>query len=116
MMAKRSLFFQGFSFQSLGVGGRGDDFEPFFRRLFSSRMSSPETLTKLGMSHVKGMIMVGTPGCGKTLLARKFSELLKSSQTTIIAGPEAHNKWAGESESFVRDLLGAAEEEWEQKG
>jgi len=52
----------------------------------------------LGISHCKGLLLSGQPGCGKTFLARRLSKLLKTRNMKIISGPEVFNKWLGQSE------------------
>lgn len=110
------LFPQNFSLKDIGVGGLGSEFERVFRRLFVSRMFSPSKLAMLGISHVRGMLLVGPPGCGKTLLARRLSQLLKTTKLQVISGPEVFSKWMGESEGNVRKLFQNAEKEWAEKG
>lgn len=112
----RILFPSNFTLQDIGVGGLGKDFEVVFRRLFTSRMFSPGKLGMLGISHVRGLLLVGPPGCGKTLLARQLNKLLKTTKTTVISGPEVLSKWFGESEENVRNLFADAEAEWKEKG
>lgn len=46
----------------LGVGGLGKEFRDLFRRAFSSRCLHPETLKKLEMQHVKGILLYGPTG------------------------------------------------------
>lgn len=114
--AQRVIFPNNFSLKDIGVGGLGNDFEFVFRRLFASRMFSASKLAMLGISHCKGLLLSGQPGCGKTLLARRLSKFLKTRSTKIISGPEVFNKWLGQSEENVRDLFKDAEAEWEKKG
>ena len=105
-----------FSLKGNGVGGLGDDFEAKFRQLFTSRMFPPQTLTALGLSHIRGVLLHGPPGCGKTLIARQITNVLKSTKVTTISGPEVFNKWVGGSEQNVRALFKDAEAEWKEKG
>ena len=114
--AQRVIFPSNFMLKDIGVGGLGKDFEVVFRRLFASRMFSASKLAMLGISHCKGLLLCGPPGCGKTRLARQLSKLLKTCSTKIISGPEVFNKWMGQSEANVRDLFKDAEAEWEKKG
>ena len=42
-----------------------------FRRAFASRLLPPDVVQKLGIQHVKGILLYGPPGTGKTLMARQ---------------------------------------------
>lgn len=98
-------------YKKLGVGGLNDEFIKIFRRAFISRIMPDDTAKKLGVKHVRGLIMYGPPGCGKTLTARTISKMLHcSSEPKIISGPEIFNKYVGESERKVRELFKDAED------
>jgi vesicle-fusing ATPase len=68
---------QEVSFTGMGIGGLDAEFLQLFRRAFASRLFPPDYMKRLGMSHVKGILMHGPPGCGKTLIARQLCNALK---------------------------------------
>jgi SpoVK/Ycf46/Vps4 family AAA+-type ATPase len=45
-----------------------------------------------GLTHVKGLLLYGPPGCGKTLIARELSRALNSRHPIVVNGPEILSK------------------------
>lgn len=105
-----------FKFEDLGIGGLDKEFNQIFRRAFASRIFPPHIVEKLGIQHVKGMILYGPPGTGKTLIARQIGKMLNAREPIIVNGPEVLNKFVGQSEENVRKLFIAAEQEYKSKG
>jgi len=64
---------------------------------------------------VRGIMLFGPPGCGKTLMARQIGKMLNCHEPKIINGPEILNKYVGQSEENIRVLFSEAEQEWEEK-
>ena len=50
------------SFEKLGIGGLNAQFDDIFRRAFASRVFPGDVVERLGISHVKGMLLYGPPG------------------------------------------------------
>uniref|UniRef100_A0A2K6FV39 Vesicle-fusing ATPase n=1 Tax=Propithecus coquereli TaxID=379532 RepID=A0A2K6FV39_PROCO len=69
-----------------------------------------------GCKHVKGILLYGPPGCGKTLLARQIGKMLNAREPKVVNGPEILNKYVGESEANIRKLFADAEEEQRRLG
>jgi len=70
-----------------------------------------EELALLGLTPVRGLLLYGPPGCGKTVLAREISHALRARQPKILSAPELLDRWVGGSERLVRDLFVDAEAE-----
>lgn len=105
-----------FNFSDMGIGGLDDEFQTMFRRAFASRIFPPGLVEKLGISHVKGILLYGPPGTGKTLMARQIGKMLNAREPKIVNGPEVLNKFVGQSEENIRKLFGDAEKEYKAKG
>lgn len=78
----------------------------------------------LGKRPIKGVLLEGPPGCGKTMLAKAAAVALaktygKSAQQSgyiYVKGPEVLSKWVGEAESTIRMLFKMAQEHQVQHG
>ena len=70
----------------------------------------------MGIKHVRGMLLYGPPGCGKTLIARQIGKALNAHEPKVVNGPEILNKYVGESEANIRALFEDAEKEQEEMG
>jgi vesicle-fusing ATPase len=114
--ARTNLFLSDFDFEKLGIGGLGAEFNTIFRRAFASRVLPPSELKTLGLSHVRGMLLYGPPGCGKTLIARQIGKVLNAREPKIVNGPEILNKFVGGSEEKIRELFADAEKEQLEAG
>ena len=104
------------NFEKLGIGGLDKQFEEIFRRAFASRVFPPHVVAKLGIHHVKGMLLFGPPGTGKTLIARQIGKMLNGKEPKIVNGPEVLNKYVGASEENIRKLFADAELEMKERG
>jgi vesicle-fusing ATPase len=110
-----SLFKKDFDFEKMGIGGLGTQFQTMFRRAFASRMF-PGLVKQLGINHVRGILLYGPPGCGKTLIARQIGKVLNAREPKIINGPEVLDKFVGGSEEKIRALFADAEKEQAESG
>merc|ERR1719440_99364 len=113
---QQSLFTSDFDFAKLGIGGLARQFEGIFRRAFASRLFPPHIVSELGIPHVRGMLLFGPPGCGKTLIARQIGKVLNAREPKIVNGPEVLDKYVGGSEEKIRALFADAEEEQANAG
>ena len=114
--AANSIIQPDFKFENMGIGGLDSEFSTIFRRAFASRIFPPGLVDKLGIQHVKGMLLYGPPGTGKTLIARQIGKMLNAREPKVINGPEVLNKFVGQSEENIRKLFADAEKEYKEKG
>jgi vesicle-fusing ATPase len=70
-----------------------------------------DELALLGLTPVRGLLLYGPPGCGKTALAREISRALRARSPKILAAPELLDRWVGSSEKLIRQLFADAEAE-----
>ncbi|MGC8628823.1 MAG: CDC48 family AAA ATPase [Candidatus Micrarchaeia archaeon] len=67
-------------------------------------LKDPEAFDKIGIRPIKGILLVGAPGTGKTLLAKAVATEREANFISI-KGPEVLSKYVGESEKTVRELF-----------
>ncbi|MCF7862155.1 CDC48 family AAA ATPase [Candidatus Woesearchaeota archaeon] len=67
-------------------------------------LKSPQDFIKAGIKPPKGILMYGTPGNGKTLLAKAIANEVDANFISI-KGPELISKWVGESEKQIREIF-----------
>ncbi|MGB0313732.1 MAG: AAA family ATPase, partial [Poseidonia sp.] len=72
-------------------------------------LRNPGLFSKVGVTPPKGVLLVGPPGCGKTLLAKAVAN---STDATFIrmVGSELAQKYIGEGGRMVRELFSLAKE------
>jgi proteasome-associated ATPase len=102
------------------VGGQ-DEVIQVIRDAIELPLIYPELYEKFGKRPLKGILLYGPPGCGKTLigkataynLTREYNE--RTGQNVqeyfmYINGPKILNMWLGESERQVREIFETARE------
>ena len=67
-------------------------------------IKNPEAFEKMGIRPVKGILLVGAPGTGKTMLAKAVATEREANFISI-KGPEILSKYVGESERAVREIF-----------
>ena len=69
----------------------------------------PELFAKIGINPPKGILLVGPPGCGKTLLAKAVAHHTDATFIRMV-GSELAQKYIGEGGRMVRELFSLAKE------
>lgn len=114
--ARQSIINPDWNFERMGIGGLDKEFSDIFRRAFASRVFPPDIVEQMGCKHVKGIMLFGPPGCGKTLMARQIGKMLNAREPKVVNGPEILNKYVGESEANIRKLFADADDEQKRLG
>lgn len=81
----------------------------------------PELYQRFGKRHLKGILLYGPPGCGKTLIAKATAYNLTEAYKKhtgrdvreyfmFINGPQLLNMWLGETERMIREIFAQARE------
>jgi transitional endoplasmic reticulum ATPase len=89
------------------VGGLSDQIARV-HEMVAIPLLRPDLFARLGVAAPRGVLFVGPPGSGKTLLARAIADRT-SAAFFVINGPEIVSKHYGESESALRTVFAAAE-------
>ena len=82
----------------LGVGGLGEVVQEVRRRVLiplTATAVDPKLLDDLGVNPVRGLLLYGPPGCGKSMLARRLSRILSRRAPTVVSGPEVLDRFVG---------------------
>ena len=88
-----------------GVGGLDDALEQIRRRVWVPLCAPQALLNELGAQRLKGLLLYGPPGCGKSLLAARLAAGLSRRPPTLVSGPEIMDKYVGGSEQQLRNLF-----------
>lgn len=102
------------------VGGQ-DEVIDIIRDAIEKPLLYPELYERFGKRPLKGILLYGPPGCGKTLIgkATAYNLTREYNQQTgqnlkeyfmYINGPKILNMWLGESERQVREIFATARE------
>lgn len=85
------------------IGGLGKELQRV-REMIELPLKYPHVFERLGIDPPKGVLLHGSPGCGKTLIARAVANET-AAYFTHISGPEIMGKFYGESEARLRSVF-----------
>lgn len=74
------------------------------REIVELPLKYPQLFDRLGIDPPRGILLVGPPGSGKTLLAKAVAHETNAN-FQVINGPEIMHKFYGESEARLRDIF-----------
>ncbi len=90
------------------IGGLHEEIQRI-REMVELPLRHPELFQRLGIEPPKGVLLMGPPGCGKTLLAKAVANESDANFFSI-NGPEIMSKFYGESEARLREIFQKAQE------
>lgn len=102
------------------VGGQEDAIK-LIRDTIEQPLLHPEIFKKFEKKPIKGILLYGPPGCGKTLIGKATAYNLTQEYSKrvgkpvkeyfmAISGPKILNMWLGETERMVREIFKTARE------
>lgn len=101
--ALREVFVERPNIKWEDIGGL-ENVKTELRETVELPLKSPEVFKKFGIRPVKGILLVGLPGVGKTMFAKAVATETETNFISI-KGPEVLSKWVGESEKAVREMF-----------
>jgi len=101
--AMREVYIEVPTIHWTDIGGL-EDVKQELREAVEWPIKNPEIFERMGIRAPKGLLLLGPPGCGKTLLARAVATESEANFITI-KGPEVFSKWVGESEKAIREVF-----------
>lgn len=72
-------------------------------------LERPESFRKVGIDPPKGVLLIGPPGCGKTMIAKAVASQTNATFIRMV-GSELAQKYIGEGGRMVRELFSLAKE------
>lgn len=105
------------------IGGQ-DEAKQMLREAIEGSLKFSSLFKAYGVRPLKGVLLSGPPGCGKTLLAKATANAVRevhgaaesSTGFIYVKGPEVLNMWVGNSEAQVRGLFSRGREHKEKYG
>ena len=100
------------------VGGQNEAIK-LIRETIEQPLLHPEIFAKFDKKPIKGLLLYGPPGCGKTLIGKATAYNLTQEYSKrvghdvkeyfmAISGPKILNMWLGETERMVREIFRTA--------
>jgi proteasome regulatory subunit len=90
------------------IGGLGPQIQEL-KEVVELPLLRPDLFRDVGIDPPKGVLLVGPPGCGKTLLAKAIARETKATFLRMV-GSELVQKYIGEGSRMVRELFQLAKE------
>jgi len=91
------------------IGGLGPQIDTLFSAL-TMALTNPERAARYGLGGRQSILMIGPPGCGKTLLAKAAAnQVMRVSgtrcQIAVVKPAEFESPWVGETQANIRNFF-----------
>ncbi len=101
--ALREVFIERPNIHWEDIGGI-EQIKEQLKEIIELPIKHPEAFEEMGIRPIKGVLLVGAPGTGKTMLAKAVATEREANFISI-KGPELLNKYLGESEKATREIF-----------
>ena len=101
--ALREVFLEKPNIKWTDIGGL-ENVKKELKEAVELPLKNPEVFVRLGIRPVKGILLVGLPGTGKTMFAKAVATETEANFISV-KGPEVLSKWVGESEKAIRETF-----------
>lgn len=101
--ALREVFIEKPNVRWTDIGGL-DSVKKELKEAVELPLKNPEVFIRMGIRPVKGILLVGLPGTGKTMFAKAVATETEANFISV-KGPEVLSKWVGESEKAIRETF-----------
>lgn len=101
--ALREVFIERPNIHWGDIGGL-EDVKKELKEAVELPLKNPEIFAKFGIRPVKGILLVGLPGTGKTMFAKAVATETQANFISV-KGSELTSKWVGESAKLTRELF-----------
>ncbi|NPA75509.1 MAG: CDC48 family AAA ATPase [Euryarchaeota archaeon] len=81
-----------------------EEAKKILREAVEMPLKNPEKFKKMGIRPLRGVLLYGPQGTGKTLLAKAVATESEANFISV-KGPEIMSKWVGESEKAIREIF-----------
>lgn len=88
------------------IGGLNEQIQKI-REMVELPLKFPQIFERLGIDPPRGVLLIGPPGSGKTLLAKAIA-YETNANFQVVNGPEIIHKFYGESEAQIRNIFDVA--------